>query len=282
MMKVIDLPTELLADIPNHLDSFNDWYSLIRTCGHFYNACTNTKATFAPSQITIEEASHWSPPRSMFLIGSARKVADWAIENTANRRRLHEAISRGLDGRFDLYGRQEEEIFDLCVDVIRMGFAELRAIYHARREVVDPISRMIDQSNLGDWHGTREVLCHFMQYCELFHHSIDQAYGQLPAGVQPLEDSVRRNFMAYCIAEISCCPHDDRGRQRACFRSYKLKLERLLQLDCFANFSRVSTLLLGKAQPTSYPDEPIDSGLSDHGKLFVRIIQRQRPETLNM
>lgn len=284
-MKVIDLPTELLADIPN---PFNDWYSLIRTCRHFYKVCSGTKATFAPSQTTINGTSCMSPPPSIFLLGATRKVADWATENYANRERLHKAISRGVYGLWERQFGPGEGLLDLCMDVTRMSVVELRAIYRARKEVINPITRMVHRTGrVGsmDCHGVRQILCSFVYYCGLFHHSIDQAYGQLPTRVQPLEDCIRRGFIENCWGERLCWPRDELDMKKPNTLPSEVKLSKhqlMSRSDCFAFFSKVSTLLLGKPQPNSHPDDPRYVGLSDHEILLVRIMQHQGLDTLRM
>jgi hypothetical protein len=45
-------------------------------------------------------------------------------------------------------------------------------------------------------------LYNYLIYCGLFHHDIDEIYGQSPPNVQPLTSKSRRLWMLHCICDI--------------------------------------------------------------------------------
>ena len=93
---------------------------------------------------------------------------------------------------------------------------DIRDLYHAKSSILRPLACAIDDesgpfagSDVSEESGADEdrcpsatasqILCSFVIYCDLFHHTIDAAYGQLPVGVKPLSDTMRHRWLQYCM-----------------------------------------------------------------------------------
>ena len=215
-MHITDLPPELLALLPYHLPTLVDLYALLRTSRCFYGPCSETKAKYPP--ILQRSYGHFAiPPHPhVVLSGIARQIADWAVEDPHHRQRLwcalHGPFSTGLP-----------TLLALGEEVARLSIQDVRALHQAKVKIVEPMSRIIDQevgrasrSNVDmmpedDEFGSEDsvpicrnplrTLYNFIIYCELFHHSIDEAYGQLPSQINPLSAELRLRWMRWCMPD---------------------------------------------------------------------------------
>ena len=132
-MQITDLPPELIASFPDYLHSPDDLYSLISTYRFFYSNCANTSARVLPKFAKKYEQNLLPSHPHLLLSGTIRQGADWAVESEENRRQLHDAISPGSEGRLDL-----------AIKVTRLGLKDVRAIYKAKYDIVNLLSRKLD------------------------------------------------------------------------------------------------------------------------------------------
>lgn len=173
-MQLTDLPEALLSKLPNYLDTLHDRYALISSSKPLYKACANTQATFPPI-FPGNPNNHRSSAYSHFIIaGSARQLADWAVSSDENRLKLGNTLAVG----------GIRELLKACINIARWSTKHVQALCKARVEIINPLSYLLEGSGLrGD-----VVLPFFvyLTYCELFHHSVDNAWGNLPTDVTPL------------------------------------------------------------------------------------------------
>ena len=87
-MRLDQLPPDLLTSIPEYLFSLDDLYSLIKTSRVFYECCASTKARLRPSFARRYGQPLFPPHPHLLIAGSARSVADWAVQDKANELRL--------------------------------------------------------------------------------------------------------------------------------------------------------------------------------------------------
>ena len=217
IMHITDLPRDLLVLIPYYLHTLQDLYALIRTSRCFYRLCSDTKAKYRPS-FRCQDAVFALPPHPHLLLSAiARQIADWAVQNEDNRERLWHAIYSAPV--FDPNG-----LLSLGEEVAYLGLQDVRALHQTKLEIVDPISRIIDQEiGPGSRHPLdstkicehpQQAMYNFIIYCELFHHSIEDAYGQLAPGIEPLSTKLRQHWIKWGVPNASFWDYD--GYRNAC------------------------------------------------------------------
>ena len=193
-MRFTSLPQELLMRLPSYLNSIDDWYALIRTCRSLYQICADTKASFSP-QFKLDRISRKAPINALPVLAAlARQLADWAVQNEDYRQGLWDCIKLGSRG-----------LLYLSRHVAQLTVNDVRAAYKAKKEVVEPVSKiLIEECNQRqlEFCGDMMVnLYNFIIYCELFHHSIDQIYDQLPPNIHPLALRTRHQWMIECMPD---------------------------------------------------------------------------------
>lgn len=132
-MQLTDLPAELIASLPNYLHSLDDLYSLIRTSRFFYNTCANTFATFPPIFAKKNGQDLLPPYPQLLLAGTARQIADWAVQSERNRQKLYDVITAG-----------NEELLDLAVQASRLSLDDVHALHKAKIDIVNPLNHVLD------------------------------------------------------------------------------------------------------------------------------------------
>ena len=299
---LLDLPTELIAILPNYLHSLDDHYLLLRTCRTLYMTCANSNAKLAPDFAKKYGQPLLRPHPHLLLAGTARQIGDWAVQSEQNREELLKAIQSGNDG-----------LLKLAVEVARLSLEDVRRIYKTKFDVINPISRTLDWE-VGQGHWGRELeeneielmticedveqaLYNYVIYCELFHHSIDKALEpSLP--IEPLSQELRQWWMAYCrgfhhsVSASRCTnpctfppgmpdSNNDRNNVRKEFQLLDFVV--LYQSKGWASYRKVSELLLAKT-PDQYGREnvPDHDSLSPHEKLFVNVVGHQGLATIQM
>ena len=281
-MQLTDLPAELIANLPDYLHSLDDLHSLISTSRLFYNTCANTAAAFPPTFAKKYGQSLFPPHPHLLLAGTARQVADWAVQSEENRQQLYDAITRGNEG-----------LLDLALQVARLSLNDVRAIHQAKFDVINPLSRVLD-SECGQGERQRyrdsganepdvwtvcenvdQALYNYLIYCELFHHSIDAALDP-SLGIVPLSTELRMHWIAQCMPDANCEASPE-GQQYQ-----MLDYCHMAQSDGFLNFSKMPDLLLGKPQALAGENGPVYEGLSPQEILFVSVVEHRGLLTLRI
>lgn len=260
-MQLIDLPAELIVYLSYHLDSVNDLYSLISTSRVFYNLCANSLAALPPRFPKRYGYGLLQPHPYLLLAGTARQIADWAVQSEGNRQNLYDAITRGSQG-----------LLDLAEQVSRLSLNDVRALYKANNEIVNPLSLVLvprclpylnGRYNETTYEAVERALYHHWIYCELFHHTVDKVLDP-SLDIVPLSRELRLHW-------ISQCMQAPRGKQDRQLYDY----ESVHDSDEFMNFTKISQLLLGRvpAQDGVNPYQYL--GLSPQEFLFVKAMEHQ-------
>lgn len=122
-LHITKLPMEILSQLPHMLDNIDDLYALLSTSRIFYQASAGTSAKLAPSR-KVE--------RRLILAGTARQVANWAVERPSNRIKLAHALERGSPG-----------MLQLAFEVARFDLSEIRALHEAKKNVINPLNEKL-------------------------------------------------------------------------------------------------------------------------------------------
>jgi hypothetical protein len=273
-MQFRDLPAELIASLPNYLHSLDDLYSLISTSRIFYHTCANTFATFPPTFAKKYGQNLLPPHPHLLLAGTARQIADWAVQNERNRQKLYDAITRRNEG-----------LQDLAVQIARLSLNDVRALHQAKMDIVNPLSRVLDlecgrQRYRDDEASSSSTFCddvdqtlyNYLIYCELFHHSVDAALDP-SLNIVPLSTELRLHWIEQCMPDSSFKASPGNEYQR-------LDYQHMSQSDGFLNFSKIPELLLGK--PQALKDFTEYKGLSPQEILFVKVMEHQGLLTLRV
>lgn len=114
---------EILCQLPYMLDSIDDLYALLSTSRIFYQACAGSSAKLAPSR---------SMEKRLTLAGTARQLADWAVESPSHRTKFAKALEKGSSGMMLLAFR-----------VARFNLSEVRALHEANKTVITPLAEKL-------------------------------------------------------------------------------------------------------------------------------------------
>ena len=225
-MHLLDLPSEILAEIPHHLSTLWDHYSLLRTCRLFHQISqTNAGDPSLPlsSSSTEIDASPQSVPKLSpyphhLLAGMARHIADWGVESCSNRKKLRRLIGGG-----------RIRLLQFGCGAIRLRLSSLHALQAQKAELLDPLSSLLENtcgisgkaeslgvsveacfvcdSQEGAIHRSEicsfpsRALLNYWIYIELFHHDLERALaGRERAKTMPsLGLQVRQFFWICCL-----------------------------------------------------------------------------------
>ena len=271
IMQLTNLPAELIANLPTYLHSLDDLYSLISTSRIFYHTCANTVATFPPTFAKKYGQNLLPPHPHLLLAGTARQIADWAVQNERNRQKLYNAITRRNEG-----------LQDLAVQIARLSLNDVRTLHQAKIDIVNPLSRVLDlecgRQRYRDDEASSfcdevdQALYNYLIYCELFHHSVDAALDP-SLNIVPLSTELRLHWIEQCMPDSSFETSPGNEYQR-------LDYQHMSQSDGFLNFSKIPELLLGKPQALTEFLEY--RGLSPQEILFVKVMEHQGLLTLRI
>jgi len=205
-MKLIELPSELILLLPPFLHSIDDLYSLLQTCRTLYQHYADSRVALPPIFAKRDGQRVLPPHPHLLLSGTARQIADWAVESKANRHELLQTLPGRMEGLLSLAER-----------VTRLSLADLRELYRIHNEFINPLYRRVDaicgqeyvrrsardeaedeedlMTICGD---VTQSLYSFIIYCELFHHNVDAL---LDTTILPLSPRTRRDFLGYCMPD---------------------------------------------------------------------------------
>lgn len=276
-MRLIDLPPEILIHLPDYLDSLSDLYSLIQTSRALYITCAGSNAKLRPKFAKKYGQNLFPPHPHCLLVGVARQIADWAVQNTENRCLLTRAITEGLE--------DQERLLELGVQIARLSLNDVRAIHKAKVDVIDPLTNILDlecgqgkydrrkdkdEGDSIDWsvcEDVNEALYNYLIYCELFHHSIDQALAP-SMEVKPLDTSIRHDWISRAMSQA--------------VHHKPLSYLHLTRSERFLNPSQMPTMLLGKSREeiTWSSAERLDLTLKE--SVFCKVMEHQGLDTLRI
>lgn len=146
---ILDLPNELLLQLPECMQNIEDFKNLASTC-------TKLRAVFADTlpktilRLAANSAPTFFSPHPHFLVLSvARQIATWALavqgERETRTARLLEAFRGGVIGVLEL-------ALDDGVEV-GLSMADIRRMHLARYSVINPLNDTIDAMIGSTWYA---------------------------------------------------------------------------------------------------------------------------------
>ena len=142
------------------------------------------------------------PPHPHLLIaGTARQIADWAVQSVDNRSELHEKLLQGNKG-----------LVELVENVTRLTLKEVKALYAVKGDLLYGLTRIIETEVGRESEPVPQMtvceepelaLLNYWIYCDLFHHDIDYSYRRLPMPqrIEPLKSAIRGRWLVYCMPD---------------------------------------------------------------------------------
>jgi hypothetical protein len=217
-MRLDELPLDVLvSQLPQHILSIYDFYSLLSTNRLFYDLYGSFGAPpyALPPTSSSPDGQHLMQPHPLLLIaGAARQIGNWAGASKENDDELYECLLRGNDGLLELAGK-----------VARMTLGQIRELYELKYSLLNPLSRLFDLENgrLEDddsnlifvkWHPESLIL-NIWIYDELFHGYPDQALGRLPGNISTIELRTKFRWLTMCMPDRNNSRHPDYERMNA-------------------------------------------------------------------
>ncbi|KAL1986877.1 hypothetical protein VTN96DRAFT_5294 [Rasamsonia emersonii] len=208
------LPRELLWEVLDHLDSLLELHSLLLTCKYLYQSCDGAPRKIVSAIVSRSdqlELPQLEPYPHLLLAASARRLADWAIQNDKRRKQLKLALHGGI-----------WSLFELAMEKVPIGLDEIREIWRWKEDVLEPITRdldeccgpeaqkqLLDDSPICDTPQLSLLL--WVIYGELFHHTFSfvcdnhqHLYHDAPPPLEPLDCFTRFKFLVYCVPDFEC------------------------------------------------------------------------------
>lgn len=225
---ILDLPTELLLQLPAYLHNIEDFKNASSTCTRLRNIFADTLPKTILRLAADSAPTFFSPHPHFLVLAVARQVATWAVAVEAERRsrikRLVDAIRGGMHGILTLALRND-------VEGVGLRMEEIRELYEARFSIINPLDRTID-AMIGHawyaqpdfWDGGAEdaftlyadvssATFQFLIYGELFGPTM-HSFLQLSAHRKPgLDIDARIEFIKYCIPDWISTPQKAAQRE---------------------------------------------------------------------
>lgn len=209
-LTLADLPREILVRLPNELESLQDLGSFSLT-SRLFHATSSHPSPELLYRLATSPHTGLQPYPHLLLAVKARALADWAVQNDANRTELGETVKNGC-----------EPLLQLALRISPLSVDDLRRLQTARRDVLIPLSEILEPMygpasrillGLADELTICEnvilALTNMWIYSELFHHSISASYRTAgTVNVTPLSDATRMDYMRYCIPDVNCIGWD--------------------------------------------------------------------------
>ena len=160
----------------------------------------SSNAALPPVFPKLHGQSLLPPHPHLLLAGTARQIADWAVQSVDNRSELYETLLRGNEG-----------LVEIAEKVTRLTLTEVKALYATKGDLLYKLTRIIETEagpqiepeTLTVCNEPELALLNYWIYCELFHHDVDYMYRQqsIPQGTEPLKSAIRGRWFAYCMPD---------------------------------------------------------------------------------
>lgn len=233
VLKLLDLPGELLGHVAQRLPSIYDLYSLLRTCRTLYEVLgpDHGNGLLLPPILPQEDGRHLLDPHPyLILAGTVRQVADWAVASDERQDGLYELLIRGPDGLFELVQR-----------VARVGVKDMRRLHEQKYSLLQPLTDLVDREagpkhrrmanfhnrhrmGVDEWNPSgyeddesedddvssfticeqpERAILNIWIYSELFHHYVDAVLRYASSSTPTLDLRIRRRFLATCLPDYN-------------------------------------------------------------------------------
>ncbi|KAF2448464.1 hypothetical protein P171DRAFT_428532 [Karstenula rhodostoma CBS 690.94] len=222
---LLDLPDELLLQLPLYIQNIEDFKNASSACRHLRNVFADTLPKTILRLASRSAPTFFSPHPHFLVLAVARQIATWAVASGAGTERrverLVEAFRDGMKGILSLALHDDVEGVGLTMD-------DVRRMYEARFTLINPLNTTIDamvgkqwyaQPNF--WNGGAEDA--FTLYADVSSATFQLlVYGELfgstmASYLQPSDErkpglgiDTRIEFIKYCIPDMVCTPNTSR------------------------------------------------------------------------
>ena len=215
-MNLLDLPREILAEIPFHLRNIQDFTDASSSCRSLYTAFAHAPPNVILRLAAASSRELFCPHPHYLVAATVRQVSEWARLRPQNTAILQETFENGIDA-----------LFDLCVRKSGITLAEIRRLHAFRYTTVFPVLNLVDHCSppsppelgwmLELWCGGHSdpstvtckpirALYQYIIYGELFYSAFREVCWPLgPNASAPVLDlDTRLTYIKYCIPDLWC------------------------------------------------------------------------------
>lgn len=216
---LLDLPDELLLQLPTHLRNIEDFKNVASSCRRLRTVLADTLPKTILQLAASSAPTFFKPHPSFLVLSVARRLAHWttAIDSEREVRiaRLVHAFRDGVNGILEFALRSD-------VEGVGITMYDIRRMHLARFSVINPLDQTVDAMIGKAWYGQHnfwnggaedaytldaeadEATMQLLIYAELFGPTMEQFLLPAKSRSPGLGPDVRIEFVKYCIPDWIC------------------------------------------------------------------------------
>jgi hypothetical protein len=211
-MNILNLPQELIAMLPLHIHTIEDFMNLSSTCVTLRNCLSRTTPNQILRMAAAQRRIFFRPDPHFLIAATARQLSEWALLSSDNTHLLREAFKDGPDA-----------LLELCIEKSGITMEEIRRLHALRFTVLNPVADLIDRAAGKQWYdvpnfwnggrsdaGTiscepERAMFQVIIYGELFSSTLKAVlYPEL--GLPKHDVQTRLDYIRYCVPDWICEP----------------------------------------------------------------------------
>ncbi|EPE34832.1 hypothetical protein GLAREA_10527 [Glarea lozoyensis ATCC 20868] len=211
-MNILNLPQELIAMLPLHIHTIEDFMNLSSTCVTLRNGLSRTTPNQILRMAAAQRRIFFRPDPHFLIAATARQLSEWALLSSENTHILREAFKDGPDA-----------LLELCIEKSGITMEEIRRLHALRFTVLNPVADLIDRAAGKQWYdvpnfweggrsdaGTifcepERAMYQIITYGELFSSTLKAVlYPEL--GLPKHDLDTRLDYLMYCVPDSVCEP----------------------------------------------------------------------------
>ena len=242
----------------------------------------SSNAALPPVFPKLHGQSLLPPHPHLLLAGTARQIADWAVQSVDNRSELYEKLLQGNEG-----------LVELAENVTRLTLKEIKALYAVKGDLLYGLTRVIEtEVGRESSRSPAETICqepelaliNYWIYCGLFHHDIDYSYRRspMPKTIEPLKSAIRGRWFAYCMPDRNNDSRPDREEVQTFYLLDQVQMWRDSPLILKREWQLAHFWMTGEIIPDA-PEQNIYSLPHDPNRdLFINVAVALGKDSLEM
>lgn len=143
MPRLLDLPPELLLDLPLYLRNIEDFNNAASTCRTLRTIFAETHPNTILRLAAASAPTFFSPHPHVLVLATARQLAYWAMGNEERTAELRTAFQGGVEG-----------LLEFAIPRAGLTLADIRELYNTRLDVMNVFSDKIDKMAGKQWYAT--------------------------------------------------------------------------------------------------------------------------------
>ena len=209
-MGLLDLPNELLLQIPQHLHNLETFNDLSSTCRELRSILSTTSPNTVLHLASASSRIFFRPSPHFLVAATARQISNWALESGNNYESLRLAFQGGMDS-----------LLELCVRHCGLSMDDIRRLHSCRSTIINPASDMIDRCAGKQWYEVEDFwdggrsdaatisvepersVFQIIIYGELFGWNPDATHEPNSRRLH-FDLDFRLDFIKYCIPDYMC------------------------------------------------------------------------------